>query len=141
MATPPVIIPRNFKLLEELEACEKGTGDMLISMGLSNPDDIFLTDWNGSILGPPGTIFDGRFYEIKITAGQSYPDIPPTIRFITKINLSCVNQQTGVVNTDLQAIAQWNRNMTLESCLISVKNCMTTPQNRRLPQPAEGTTF
>jgi len=27
-------------------------------MGLVNADDIFLTEWNGSILGPPGV----RFY-------------------------------------------------------------------------------
>jgi hypothetical protein len=27
---------------------------MLISLGLVNPDDIFLTEWNGSILGPQG---------------------------------------------------------------------------------------
>ena len=110
-------------------------------MGLVNQDDIFLTEWNGSIIGPPGTIFDGRFYEVRLTAGPQYPDIPPTLRFITKINLSCVNQSNGVVTNDLPAIAQWNRNMTLESTLISIKNCMLAPQNKRLPQPAEGTTF
>lgn len=52
-----IVIPRNFKLLEELEASEKGTGDMSVSMGLVNGDDIFLTEWNGSILGPPGVSF------------------------------------------------------------------------------------
>ncbi len=49
-----IIVPRNFKLLEELEASEKGTGDMSVSMGLVNSDDIFLTEWQGSVLGPHG---------------------------------------------------------------------------------------
>jgi len=48
-----VIIPRNFKLLEELEASEKGHGDMAISYGLADAGDTFLTEWNGGILGPP----------------------------------------------------------------------------------------
>ena len=49
-----VIIPRNFKLLEELERSEKGLGEMAISYGLVNADDTFLTEWNGGILGPHG---------------------------------------------------------------------------------------
>lgn len=46
-----VIVPRNFKLLEELEKSEKGHGDMSISFGLVKSDDTFLSDWNGGILG------------------------------------------------------------------------------------------
>jgi DNA topoisomerase-2/ubiquitin-conjugating enzyme E2 variant len=54
-----VIVPRNFKLLEELERSEKGHGDMSISFGLVDSGDTFLTDWNGGILGPVGV--SGRF--------------------------------------------------------------------------------
>ena len=52
-----VIVPRNFKLLEELEKSEKGLGDMAISFGLSDPGDTFLSDWNGGILGPAGVSY------------------------------------------------------------------------------------
>lgn len=47
-------VPRNFKLLEELEHSEKGMGDPTVSFGLAVQDDIFLSDWNANILGPPG---------------------------------------------------------------------------------------
>jgi len=131
----PIIIPRNFKLLEELEASEKGTGDMSVSMGLVNGDDIFLTEWNASILGPQGTQYDGRLFELRITCGPEYPNKPPRVRFTSRINLSSVNQSTGAIEKDLPQLQQWNRNMTIESVLVGIKNSMMTPQNRRLPQP------
>mmetsp|Transcript_7177 Transcript_7177/g.10677 ORF Transcript_7177/g.10677 Transcript_7177/m.10677 type:complete len:139 (+) Transcript_7177:89-505(+) len=136
-----VIVPRNFKLLEELEASEKGTGDMSISMGLVDPDDILLTEWNASILGPAMTPFDGQLYELRVTCGPNYPNQPPVVRFVTRINLSCVDQRTGMVTSDLPAISNWHRNMTIEDVLLGIKSTMTSPQNRRLPQPAEGTMF
>lgn len=49
-----VIVPRNFKLLEELERSEKGIGDMSLSFGLVDSGDTFLSHWNGGILGPHG---------------------------------------------------------------------------------------
>mmetsp|Transcript_19464 Transcript_19464/g.18792 ORF Transcript_19464/g.18792 Transcript_19464/m.18792 type:complete len:145 (-) Transcript_19464:291-725(-) len=137
----PIIIPRNFKLLEELEASEKGTGDMSVSMGLVNGDDIFLTEWNASILGPQGTQYDGRLFELRITCGPEYPNKPPRVRFTSRINLSSVNQSTGAIEKDLPQLQQWNRNMTIESVLVGIKNSMMTPQNRRLPQPPEGSNF
>jgi len=137
-----VIVPRNFKLLAELEASEKGTGEMAISFGLVDAGDTFLTNWNGGILGPPGTQHDSRFYELRIHCTQKYPATPPEIRFISRINMSCVDQKSGVVvPSKLSASRNWNRNMGIEDVLLSLRSEMCSDPNRRLRQPAEGLTF
>ena len=84
---------------------------------------------------------DGRLFELRISCGPDYPAVPPKVRFISRINLSCVNQSTGVVESALPELAHWNRNMTIEKVLSGIKTVMMAPQNRRLPQPPEGTMF
>ncbi|CAB9528289.1 enzyme E2 variant 2 [Seminavis robusta] len=137
-----VIVPRNFKLLEELEKSEKGHGDMAISFGLVDTGDTFLTEWNGGILGPPGTYHDSRFYQLRIHCPEKYPAVPPEVRFISKINMTAVDSKTGVVNEKkIPAMRNWSRNMGIEQVLQSIRAEMCSDQNRRLRQPAEGSTF
>jgi ubiquitin-conjugating enzyme E2 variant len=86
-------------------------------------------------------MFDGRLFELRISCGPRYPDEAPKVKFMSKINLSGVNPQTGYLQPDFPALIQWNRNMTIESILVVLKNSMMAPMNRRLPQPPEGTYF
>ncbi|CAJ1932640.1 unnamed protein product [Sphenostylis stenocarpa] len=134
-----VVVPRNFRLLEELERGEKGIGDGTVSYGMDDADDIYMQSWTGTIIGPPGTVHEGRIYQLKLFCGKDYPDNPPSVRFQTRINMTCVNHETGVVEPQLfPMLANWKRERTMEDILLQLKKEMMSPQNRKLTQPPEG---
>ena len=135
-----VIVPRNFKLLDELEAMEKGNGDPFISMGLVDPNDLFLSEWYASIIGPPGTTFDGNIYSLRVSVGENYPESPPVVVFESKVNLSCVDG-SGNIKRDFPALVNWSRHGTIEGVLVAIKNCMNSGPNRRASQPPAGSTY
>ncbi|KAI9848125.1 MAG: E2 ubiquitin-conjugating protein mms2 [Thelocarpon superellum] len=88
-------VPRNFRLLEELEKGEKGLGAEACSYGLVDGDDLLMSNWNGTILGPPHSVHENRIYSVNIHCGDSYPDTPPTVQFVSKVNLPCVDPRNG----------------------------------------------
>ncbi|KAJ9663770.1 E2 ubiquitin-conjugating protein mms2 [Coniosporium apollinis] len=152
-------VPRNFRLLEELEKGEKGLGAGKLprttcalapadneveacSYGLEDQDDLLMSNWNGTILGPPHSVHENRIYSLKIHCGDRYPDIPPEVTFVSKINLPCVDQRTGKVDpSKLPCLIQWRRDFTMETILIELRRYMALPQHKKLPQPPEGTTY
>lgn len=80
---------------------EKG-GDGFCSFGLEEgkvqliikiADDNTFSKWNASIVSPAGD----RIYELKLDCCEDYPNKPPTIKFVSKINMSSVNQSNGLV--------------------------------------------
>ena len=134
-------VPRSFRLLEELEKGEKG-GSQACSYGLADGDDITMSNWNGTILGAPNCVHANRIYFVSITCGPNYPDEPPHIKFVSKINLDCVDQTTGDVKPEaLHILQNWKRSHTMEDILLELRKEMITPNNKKLPQPAEGSTF
>ncbi|KFY32183.1 hypothetical protein V501_08144 [Pseudogymnoascus sp. VKM F-4519 (FW-2642)] len=135
-------VPRNFRLLEELEKGEKGLGAEACSYGLAEGDDLLMSNWNGTILGPPHSVHENRIYSLKMHCGDDYPDKPPTIQFISEINLPCVNPRNGQVDpSKLPCLAQWKREYTMETVLIDLRRYMAHPAHKKIPQPAEGSTY
>ena len=130
------------------------------SYGLADGDDLMMTNWNGTILGPPHvcesktcalhrrtklilvylqSAHENRIYSVNLHCGEQYPDVPPTIQFVSRINLPCVDQKTGKVGTTLRwrrhkltsrpkvdpsklpCLANWKRDYTMETILIELR--------------------
>jgi hypothetical protein len=45
------------------------------------------------------SVHENRIYSVNIHCGDDYPDAPPTIQFVSKVNLPCVDPRTGKVSS------------------------------------------
>eukprot|EP00933_Yihiella_yeosuensis_P072077 TRINITY_DN80369_c0_g1_i1.p1 TRINITY_DN80369_c0_g1~~TRINITY_DN80369_c0_g1_i1.p1 ORF type:complete len:138 (+),score=23.81 TRINITY_DN80369_c0_g1_i1:90-503(+) len=135
-----VIVPRSFKLLDELEKGQKGDAMSGVSWGLDIPDDITLTSWNGTIFGPHGTVFENRIYSLSMICGPEYPDKAPEVKFNTQIAMNCV-EANGAVKKSWSVLAAWKRDNTMENILQHIRKEMASSANRKTPQPAEGASY
>jgi len=81
------------------------------------------------------------------------------VKFTSKINMSCVNQQTGAVSSVLLShnivliiavkvdpakfhpLSNWQNKYSIETVLVELRKEMTSSSNKKLPQPPEGAMF
>jgi ubiquitin-protein ligase len=124
-----------------------------------------MSNWNGTVLGPPHvcdldlgsddwvtvlmlgiiqlqSVHENRIYSLNIHCGPDYPDLPPTLQFISRVNIPCVDPHSGKVRLSLSwlkygeqqliehsqvdpaklpCLAQWKREYTMETVLIELR--------------------
>lgn len=100
-----------------------------------------MTNWNGTILGPPHSTHENRIYSLLIVCDERYPDQPPKVKFVSKINLPCVDDD-GSVNTEkFETLKNWKRTYSMETVLLELRKTMASSANKKLSQPPEGSTY
>lgn len=73
--------------------------------------------------------------------GEKYPDERPLVKFISKVNLSCVMKDGYVDKDKLSCLYDWKRSYTMETILAELRREMGSSYNRKLPQPPENSTY
>lgn len=59
---------------------------------------------------------------MKITCGPSYPDAPPSVQFISRLNLPFVSQADGKVDAGmLPVLSSWRRESSIETVLVEIR--------------------
>lgn len=80
-------------------------------------------------------------YSLRLECGPEYPDKPPSIRFISRINMNGVSSNGTVDNRVVQILSRWNREYTIKILLQELRRLMLQKENIKLAQPPEGSVF
>lgn len=123
-------VPRNFKLLEELEKGEKGEMLNGCSWGLQVHDDIYMRCWTCTILGPMNTPYENNIYSLEVYCGDNYPVESPTVKFTSEIVMHGVNNKGEVNPKEFPVLAKWQMNYSIEKVLVCIREVMCSNKNR-----------
>ena len=85
--------------------------------------DIYL--WNGTIIGPKDSPYEGGLFKLQIKFPTDYPFKPPTVTFLTKVYHPNINSAGGICLDILKD--QWSPSLTISKVLLSISSLLTDP--------------
>lgn len=93
------------------------------SAGPLDENNIF--HWQGTIIGPEGSPYEGGIFYLRIDFSNDYPFKPPKIIFVTKI-YHCNINSSGSICLDILK-DQWSPALTISKVLLSICSLMNEP--------------
>ncbi|XP_077056209.1 ubiquitin-conjugating enzyme E2 E1 [Siphateles boraxobius] len=84
-------------------------------------DNIY--EWRSTILGPPGSVYEGGVFFLDIAFTPDYPFKPPKVTFRTRIYHCNINSQ-GVICLDILK-DNWSPALTVSKVLLSICSLLT----------------
>ena len=79
------------------------------------------------------TVHENRIYSLEIVCGEAYPDEPPTIKFVSRINIPFVNQTDGTIDAaKLPVLTNWSRSNSIETLLVEIRRSVHAPHSLSL---------
>jgi ubiquitin-conjugating enzyme E2 D/E len=85
-----------------------------------------LTEWEGTIIGPSETPYEGGIFKISITFSSKYPHRPPIIKFLTKIYHPNISSH-GDICLDILKSEKWSPALTINKTLLSICSLLNDP--------------
>jgi ubiquitin-conjugating enzyme E2 G1 len=111
----------------------------LVSVGLA--DDANLYDWEILIMGPDGTLYEGGFFKARLVFPQDFPNMPPTMTFVSEMWHPNVYEDGRVCisilhppgedefNSQESADERWRPILGVEQILVSVISMLSDPND------------
>ncbi|KAI8459941.1 ubiquitin-conjugating enzyme/RWD-like protein [Phakopsora pachyrhizi] len=116
--------PQTLKRINrELVNLQKELPEGVLNAGPKDESNIY--EWEGSILGPPGSCYEGGIFEFRISLPPDYPFRPPKVVFKTKIYHPNINAQGWICLDILKN--QWSPALNVLKVLLSISSLLTDP--------------
>mgnify|MGYP003984689115 FL=1 len=86
-------------------------------------DDIF--EWEATLMGPTGSVYEGGVFKLNIIFPSDYPFKPPKVKFETLIYHPNINAAGGICLDILKD--NWSPALTISKVLLSICSLLDDP--------------